>query len=124
MKKYLLILSIILLMPGCAGFKELVTVEKTSYVPVSVQPAPQVAPPELDYVAWTIIHSKNAKEKIKSDGDVFYALNPEDVKKLHDNLLNLLQYIDSQAKTILYYEQAIVKSQEDAKKLNEQGESK
>lgn len=119
LKKYLMILSLLLATSGCSVLTpEKEIVYKTQYIGCEIEIQPRPDPVKLDNVYWYVVTKDNFAEFEKkfserNDEFVFYAINVPDYEDLSVNMSELRRFIEQQKNLIIYYEENIEASATD-----------
>lgn len=108
LSKYLLILSSLLVISGCAVTTPKPVI-KTEYVKQTIPLQIKPKPVSLGTVTWTVVTKDNIQEFLAQQTEpvVFYAISPKEYEILALNLADITRYIKQQKAIILYYEKAI-----------------
>jgi type IV pilus biogenesis protein CpaD/CtpE len=111
-ESYLIILSLTLLISGCAGAPEpvVVTVPKIirNEIPVVVRPKPVTLTNTRIYVVTADNYDSFVEEFEAKNGELVYvAISIKDYENLSINISELRRFINQQKEIIVYYEEAI-----------------
>lgn len=121
LQKYLVILSSLLVISGCAWLqpqKEVVVQTKLIERNIPLQPNPK--PLKLDGIKWKVVTQDNLQEFLQTYSDtsvVFFALSVEDYETLALNMAEIRRYIEQQKAVIVYYENAITTKKVDVNEV-------
>ncbi len=110
--KYLITLSLLLLLSGCAQQT------RVQYVDQVIEPKGRPRGVELADIQWWVVTPDNAaqftREFQKDTGDIVYiAISVPDYENLSLNMAELRRYIEQQKSIIVYYENSINKTEPD-----------